>query len=522
MRPGSILLILLVLFSTSTKAQKPWSSKHVKLNGDGSLTYYPDEKGNILPDFRKVGYGGGDKKIPSVPVVKVIEPGNDSSQQIIQAAIDEVSKKPADREGFRGAILLRKGTYRIRGTIKITTGGIVLRGEGAETKLVAVGEGQHNLISVAGTGALKEIKGTRRQIRDPYVPVGAKAFTVSSVEGLQAGDKIVVFRPGTEKWIQDLQMNRIEAREGTVQWKPKDYDLHFERVITRIEKNKIYIDNPVVMAMEDQYGGGEIYRYNFDGRIRNVGIENLLCESAFASDTAEDHGWNAVHFNRMEDGWVRNVTARYFGYSCVNLGHESKNVTVDSCQYLEPKSLITGGRRYSFNNDGQLNLVMNCYASEGRHDYVTGQKVRGPNVFYHCRSEKAKADIGPHHRWAVGTLYDNIVTDGEINIQDRGNWGSGHGWSGVTQVVWNGQAKRAAVQDPWVSGKNYVIGLSATRYEGRLSGRLPSEWEGDHGKDLVPASLYLAQVKAAHGTAEKLSRDLENSRKTSRKRKAVP
>jgi hypothetical protein len=117
------------------------------------------------------------------------------------------------------------------------------------------------------------------------------------------------------------------------------------------------------------------------------------------------------------------------------------------------KSLITGGRRYSFNNDGQMNLVMNCHASEGRHDYVTGAQVCGPNVFYNCTAEKTHADIGPHHRWAVGTLYDNIFTDGEINVQDRGNWGTGHGWAGATQVIWNCTALKAAIQDPWVSAK---------------------------------------------------------------------
>ena len=63
---------------------------------------------------------------------------------------------------------------------------------------------------------------------------------------------------------------------------------------------------------------------------------------------------------------------------------------------------------------------MNCQSTEGRHDYVTGARVCGPNVFYNCTAFQTYADIGPHHRWAVGTLYDNIITDGEINVQDRG------------------------------------------------------------------------------------------------------
>ena len=33
-----------------------WESKFIKQNKDGSLKYMPDEKGNIIPDFSRVGY----------------------------------------------------------------------------------------------------------------------------------------------------------------------------------------------------------------------------------------------------------------------------------------------------------------------------------------------------------------------------------------------------------------------------------------------------------------------------------
>lgn len=114
-----------------------------------------------------------------------------------------------------------------------------------------------------------------------------------------------------------------------------------------------------------------------------------------------------------------------------------------NCRNFEPKAVITGGLRYSFNNIGQQNLFMNCQSTEGRHDYVTGSQVCGPNVFYNCTASQTYSDIGPHHRWASGTLYDNIITDGSINVQDRGQMGSGHGWAGVTQVLWNCRVGKA-------------------------------------------------------------------------------
>lgn len=486
--------IIFLLFTQVSSAQQ-WQSSLVKLSKNGSLIYVPDAKGDIIPDFSRVGYHQGNKAIPVVKVVKELSPNGTNDQQRIQTAINEVAKLPIGKDGFRGAILLKKGIYEIPETISINASGIVLRGEGLATKLIATGAGQRKLINVNGTGRPKETPQTRTKITDAYVPVGAKTFPVANAGNFKAGDAIIVFRPGTTKWIQDLKMDQIDAREGTVQWKAEDYDLHFERKITAVKGNKITIDNPVVMAMETEYGGGEIYKYTFEGRISEVGIEDLLLESAYQTDTDENHGWDAVSLNRVENAWVSNVTSKYFGYSCVNLGTNSKQVTVKNCNSLSPKSKIEGGRRYSFNNDGQLNLVRDCTASEGRHDYVTGAKVAGPNVFYNCKAEKAKADIGPHHRWAVGTLYDNIVTDGDINIQDRGNWGTGHGWAGVTQLLWNCTAAKVTLQNPYVSGNNYAIGVTATKSSGRLKDRPDGIWEGLNSKEkLVPASLYRQQL----------------------------
>ena len=494
-RYRNYLPVLLIIVAVAFRPPAGnWESRFVKQRADGTLQYIPDEKGNIIPDFSRVGYHENNISLPDVPVVKTIEPG-DNSQQIIQDAITELARREPNKNGVRGAILLKKGVYTIPGTITINTGGIVLRGEGNDTKLVASGAGQRTLISVSGTGKIEETAGTRTAITDDYVPTGAFSFHVSSAAGFAPGDRIIVYRPGTEAWVKDLKMDQIEGRGGTKQWTAKEYNLQFERIVTKKEGNTIFIDNPVVMALDKKYGGAEIYKYSFNGRITEVGIENLYCESAFANDTAENHGWNAVLFDKVENGWAKKITSRYFGYSCVNLDNDTRNITVQDCNCFDAKSQITGGRRYSFCNNGQLNLFMDCHTTEGRHDYVTGARVCGPNVFYHCTAKNTHADIGPHHRWAMGTLYDNIESDGQINIQDRGNWGSGHGWSGVTQVLWNCTTSKAAVQNPWASGKNYCIGLQGDKYDGRLKGRPDGEWEGQNKKGLQPASLYMAQLQ---------------------------
>lgn len=472
-----------------------WQSKFVTVKPDGRLIYRPDLKGNILPDFSRVGYGTGNVPIPEIPVVRTIEPGLQAENQI-QQAIDDLSAKPLSQSGFRGAILVKKGRYTIKGQIKIQASGIVLRGEGAGTTFIAEGTDKRSLIQVLGDGGVKEIKGTRTGVRAEYVPVGSFSIPVASVAGFKKGDLIILEWNATQQWINDLQMNRIVERPGTQQWQVKEYRFQFQREVTAIKGNNLIIDNPVVMEMAPEHCSAFVYKYDFGGRIRNIGIENINCESAYTTDTSEDHSWDAVSFDKVENGWVRNVNARYFAYSCVNLGRLTKNISVLSCVATDHKSVITGGRRYSFNNDGQQNLFMNCVAKDGRHDYVTGARVCGPNVFYNCKASNTHADIGPHHRWAMGTLYDNIITTGEMNVRDRGNWGSGHGWPGVNQIFWNCTAGTVVVESPWVSGKNYAIGVKGKKVRGRLEGRPDGEWEGQGQEGLQPSSLYQAQLKA--------------------------
>lgn len=494
-----LLLVMCLELRAQTKMPPKWQSQCVYINDKNELIYIPDAEGNTIPDFSRVGYHHGNRSFPQYPVTKVLKPVNGDNWPQIQHAIDELSELPTDRNGHRGVLLLKRGIYPVSQTILITVGGIILKGEGSninETRLVATAREQYSLIKIVGSGSYEEIPQTRVSIVDDFVPVGAHSFIVSSSEKFKSGDKIIVYRPGTKEWIHDIKMDQIVERKGTRQWTPEEYNLAFEREITKVEGKRIFVDNPIVMQMDKKYGGGEVYKYLFKGRIDEVGILDLCLESEFENYEDVNHGWIGVQIENAENCWISNITARYFGYASVSCERYAKNVTVINCRSLEPKSVITGGLRYSFNNIGQQNLFMNCQSTEGRHDYVTGSQVCGPNVFYNCTASQTYADIGPHHRWAVGTLYDNIVTDGEINVQDRGKMGSGHGWAGVTQVLWNCHAQRVTVQSPWTSGKNYSIGTKGECAPGVFQDRPAGEWEGHNEINLFPRSLYIAQLMA--------------------------
>lgn len=454
------------------EAKAPQESKYAYPGESGKLVYAPlNDRKDIIPDFSQVGYMGGAATIPDVPVVRTIEPSEaDDDRQRIQAAIEEVAKLPLQPNGFRGALLLKKGSYKISDTLKINASGVVLRGEGDGkdgTAIVITAKKQATAIQLAGSGSLQEVKDSRKAITDSYVPVGSRTVNVQDASGFKVGDDIVVFRPGTKEWIEMLGTNKLpQNTKDVLQWKPNEYNFHFERKIIKISGNQITLDIPMVHSLDPKYGGGFVYKYTYPGRIEQSGVEYLRLESAYASDTDENHGWTAVSLSSIQDGWVRNVTAQYFGYSTAVIGGSAKRITVKDSKYLDGKSQITGGRRYPFNVDGQLNLIENAYAETGRHDFVLGSQTLGPNVFYNSKAEKSNDISEPHHRYSVGVLYDNVSVNGKgafLGVQHRGRSGTGHGWGGANVIFWNTSAPYLIVMSP-PGSVNAAIGINNWLY----------------------------------------------------------
>jgi hypothetical protein len=205
---------------------------------------------------------------------------------------------------------------------------------------------------------------------------------------------------------------------------------------------------------------------------------------------------------RVCDGWVRQVTSRYFGRGLVSITNRCKFITVEDCAHLDPKSTLAGGNRYSFNiDDVSYVLFQRCLTRGGRHDFVSGSMTPGPNAFVDGLATEALNDIGPHHRYATGQIYDNIKTefnpdddDVAINVQNRTTSGSGHGWSGAQIMFWNCVAPKVVCDAP-VGAMNWAIGIIGEKTESRRSPNEPfGIWES-HESPVLPRSLYYAQVK---------------------------
>lgn len=491
--------------------------KSLVYNGpDGQLAYTRDAQGNRIGDFSRCGYMGGGVRIPLLPDAATLSPlpGDADDTARIQSAIDALASREPDNRGLRGALLLKRGTYRVSGSLKIAASGLVLRGEGQGadgTILLGTGKEQRTLITIRGKARIKEVAGSRRKMADDYVPWGVRDFELDSTKGYSVGDSVMIFRPSTANWISDIGMDRIVERPGTKQWSAGGYNLNFERTVTGIKGNRIQLDAPVVNAMDAKYGGGFVYKFTEEGRLSQVGVENIRLVSEYEKgqeNKDEAHAWTGVGLDHAADSWVRNVTTVHFSHA-VSLGSMSKFVTVQDCACLKPVSLITGGRRYPYSINGQYCLVQRCYSDHSRHAAATGSKVCGPNVFLDCLAENTHADTGPHHRWAVGILWDNLK-GGAFNAQDRGHMGSGHGWAGAQQVFWNCETSAICVQQP-PTAQNYAIGCTGKVSKGSFPDRKQGYYES-HGTPVEPRSLYLKQLEDRLGTSAVKNITIEEQR----------
>ena len=283
-------------------------------------------------------------------------------------------------------------------------------------------------------------------------------------------------------------MNRFGGGLGVFGWKPGSRDLIWDRVIKSVDGNRIEIYAPITTAIESQFGGGQVQRYSWPGRISHIGVENLRCESSFDPGNPKDeaHSWTAVTMENVENAWVRQVTMMHFAGSAVAVWETCRKVTVRDCLSLAPISEDGGYRRHSFFTMGQLTLFLHCLAEYGRHDFSVGHCAAGPNAFVQCEAISPLDDSGPIESWASGTLYDNVnIEGGALRLCSRGSRGQGIGWSAANSVFW--QCSAAVIQcDNPPTAQNWAFGCWG-QFEG------DGIWS-ESNNFVKPASLYATQL----------------------------
>ncbi|MBN1184863.1 MAG: pectate lyase [Bacteroidales bacterium] len=461
----------------------------LSLNKEGKLVYIADELGNRIPDFSYCGYMASEKIIPDVDVKVIVPCIQSDATTRIQAAIDYVSRLSADENGFRGAVLLDKGIHEVSGGLRINQSGIVIRGCGMGdngTVILATGKDRRTFITI--TGKYDREQKSVLEIQEEYVPVNAFQLQLTTNHGLKAGDNILIQRIPNQEWIIKLGMDYFGGETDWLRWKENERITFWDRKVVAVDGNIITIDAPLTCAIEKKYGGGKVIHYTWDGRISQVGIENLRLESEYnkVNPIDEEHCWFAITMDNIQDSWVRQVAFKHFAGSAVALYDGAKRITVNNCKSLSPVSEIGGARRYTFFTEGQQTLFQNCYAEFGYHDFATGFCAAGPNAFVQCESHLPYSFSGAIDSWSTGILFDIMKVDGNnLCYSNRGADDSGAGWCAANSVFWQCSASRIECYKP-PTANNWAFGIWA-QYAG------DGYWHGCN-EHVNPGSLFYAQL----------------------------
>jgi hypothetical protein len=474
-----------------------WQSRNVRYDDSGRLTYPADGDRNRVPDWSYAGYRYGQAAIPDVPEVARLAPAAGDNTQRIQQAIDAVGMRAPDARGLRGALLLAPGRYEVRGTLRVGRAGVVLRGSGSgadptkDTILFAAGDVPHQrTVIILGSGSAQWAEATpRTNITTPFVQVSARRFDVASTMGLAPGDPIVIRHPSSAAWIAALG-----GGGASNPWTPNTRDIVYYRIIRGIDGNSIELDAPVFNHLDRNLSQSYVAKAQVS-HIEQVGIENLRVDIENAGGEDENHAWKAVVFKGAMDSWARRVTALHFGFSGIEVGGGVR-ITIDDSQSLDPVGIRTGARMYNFALEAhsQLVLIRNCQATNGRHSLVgSGASTVSGNVFHRCRLTRGGTSEGGHRQWTQATLYDNITEteNSSINLFNRGDAGSSHGWGCVHSMIWDFNGTIEVQKPP--TGQNYAASPRGRKVTMFRNAGAEGSVEIMPGA-LVPASLYEAQL----------------------------
>jgi hypothetical protein len=444
----------------------------------------------------------GGVPLPDVPVATHIGPsGTEDDSTAIQAALDEISKLPL-KGGFRGALVLHPGTFNCPKTIAIKASGVVLRGSGLANTTLKLTGSPHVAISLGANPPRRQNAATVA-ITDAYVPAGSSSFHIADGSSFKVGDAILVHHPATSRWVEFMGMDKLERNGRKETW--VNGEITIERRIKQISGDLITVDVPLADSYDAAYlspPGASISHTPGNTRVCQVAVERLRIVSEPQPIGISDPHNSGIHIGGAEDVWVRDVSLHDMVGS-ISAGSSSLRVTVDHVNLTHTVPTKGSAKPADISADGTQLLFQNVTGDGANLFYfVTGARVTGPIVLLDS-TFTGTGWIQPHQRWATGLLCDNCkVTDGGIEFMNRGQMGSGHGWTIGWSVAWNCSAKSLTFQDPR-GAMNWAIGCQGkTELQAMPFDKEPKIAEGttdSANTPVAPQSLYRAQLKERLG-----------------------
>ncbi len=357
----------------------------------------------------------------------------------------------------------------------------------------------HVCISVAGHVSLRRV-GEAQVLQNAYVPSGADSVSVHESAQFRPGDTVLIVHPVTATWVAFMGMDELYRNGRHETWLAAGSQISSERVIGKVEGNRIELTVPLSDCLDSRYlapPGASVVKVEIAGKISQVGIESLQIVSPPQPVTLSEPHHQGIRLRDVQDAWVNDV-ALADTVNSVGVGRGTERVTVENVRVIHSVATKGAAKPADFSADGSQILFDRCRSTGTNLFYfVTGARATGPNVLLNCVFH-GNGHVQPHARWATGLLVDNCeVPEGGIDFMNRGEMGSGHGWTMGWAVAWNCVARDYIIQQPpgslnWAIGCRGILETSGMPF--RHHPALPQGAIDSPGVPVFPASLYAAQL----------------------------
>ena len=501
----ALALFAVLVFASFARAQQ---SQWVHYGPHGKLVYEYTAKGDRIPDFSYAGYEGGGVALPYVATKRTVKPSGADDTDAIQKAIDEVSALPLV-DGFRGAVELAPGTFHCAHPLSITASGVVLRGAGDGDKGTTIQMTGSPHLALRIAGRLDQTStGAETYITDNYVPEGTTAIHVAYAANLHAGDTILIRKPVTQAWIDFMGMNNI-FRDGKAEhWIRSPY-LEARRRVAAVDGDTVTLEVPLTDDYDSRFfdgGHALVSKIDVSGQLSQVGVEDLRFAAPKRIIALGEPAFGGISIRDVVDSWLRSV-ALFDTTNGMSINDGSARMTFLKCDVTQEAAVTSHAKPADFACNGTQILFDRCTGSGDSTFYIVTQAgQQGPVVALNCRF-LGDGHISPHQRWSTGLLIDNnAVPGGGIDMMNRGEMGTGHGWAIGWSVVWNSTAQSFAMNQPpgsmiWsIGNKGEQTDPAFPVFDGGPPrAPLAPATIDSPGKPVKPQSLYLAQLKERLG-----------------------
>ncbi|MDW3192777.1 MAG: DUF4955 domain-containing protein [Cytophagales bacterium] len=470
--------------------------------------YLDDKSNGIIPelnDYSFTGYHFSEKEIPNIDgwthfnVVDfgAIADDDGFDDDAIQAAIDAAE----DHTG-PAVVFFPSGRFMVSDNnntneyIRISRDSIVLKGSGSEVggteifmKEMRVQNGHWQF----SFDPVSTHSGSSTLITEP-VAQGEHSIIVQEASGFSTGQVVLISHQSpefAEHHFGDLplssQWTRLFGSGGM-----RVYELHEIKSITG---TRITFTNPVQTDLPTLREPYVVEPYS---TMQEVGVEDILFTSDWVNypedfvhhkDDIHDYAWNAMQFNHIRNGWVRNCE-----FSSWNQGidvRESIGVTISNVTISGKKGHASFLTRRSYGL-----LVKDCSDPAGQH-HGPGTGYSGVNTVYLRHSMLEDISVDSHSGQPYATLMDDV--DGGVMSQNGGPHDS-YPHHGQDFTFWNYRHKSSTAKtyDFWSiirNGNTYAypnfIGFQANNEVTFMDEGL-NQMEGQM---VSPRSLFEAQLE---------------------------